>query len=122
MRIANRPPNIIRTFPKDFDFQGWEDYVFESVESGHQLCYYGRGIPRDVKPPAWLYIVHRGFVVAQHRIVDVDHYSPPICLPTWTGERMMTNGCIVCDGMMIPAQFPIPWRGFQGYRYCDELF
>ena len=122
MRILNRPPNIIRTFPQAFDFEGWEDYVLDALHNGSQIAYYGRGIPRDVTPPAWLYLIHRGLLVAKHRIVEMEHYKPAREMTCWTGQRMMTNGCVVCEGMLQYPDIPIPKRGFQGYRYCADLF
>jgi hypothetical protein len=125
-RMVHPRSHIMRTLPRDFEFEAWIDACERSWEEGHCNCYYGMALPK-IDPPEegtlWLYLVWRSRVRARQRVIEIRRFGEVRLEPNFPNEDpMATRGYVLCHGPIMPAPREVPYPGFQGYRYTANLW
>ena len=121
-----RTEAILFTLPKKF-FDGYGMDRFENdmrranIEDDFQWNRACRSLPRN--EPLYVYFVYGGFV--QYRM-DFSHFerNQTKHFPA-TGGGIRTfskKHWVIMRGPSVKAPYPIPMRGFQGFRYTEFIF
>lgn len=118
-----RPTGIIRTLPTLYGNASEAKRKFEQsltlVESGKLSHFFVtmQAIPKiDV---LHLYILVEGFIRVRANIAG---YEPCGELRCWDGTVRSSKYVAVCSAPISYPPEPIKRRGFQGFRYCEELW
>lgn len=122
MRTTDRPTGIIRTLPtldKDGGHRRYVEALRHIEEGGDGVIY----IALPAKPR--LEVLHMYLLVGGRIEVrlNIAGYEPGDARECWDGEVRQPKFWAVCTGPVSrPEARMITCRGFQGFRYTEELW
>ena len=100
----------------------WSDYQkeLEKVKYGdYQMNFKLPTIPKKVHIGDRCYICHKGKLIGWMQIVDIKQLNDFDCLTTGTHWK---SGCYICrSGKFHYLTQDISMKGFQGYKYINEI-
>lgn len=124
--MIDRPTGIIRTLPTLYGdaTEGHANFKasLDALEAGDADHFYVFLSQKPTKEVLHLYILVEGRIVCRVNIAgyrDGRVYGEMKC---WDGTRRSTNWMAICTA---PVEYPateIKMRGFQGFRYTQELW
>lgn len=122
----NRPTGIIRTLPSLYSdaTKGHKNFhtSLEAVRIGNASHFYVFLTQKPTKEVLHLYILVEGKIVCRTNIAgyrDGRVYSEMKC---WDGTKRKARWMAICTA---PIEYPpneIRMRGFQGFRYTEDLW
>lgn len=109
--------DIVITIPKSIK---WEDYLKElkAVESGEQTMFFKvPTLPKKANVGDRCYLCHNGLVIGYMNITWMGVMSEFTCTTT---IHVWPEGNYIGRSGKFTYIKPIPYKGFQGYRYAPQ--
>lgn len=106
--------DIIVTLPAKIKFSDYQKELDETAKGG-TINFKVGFLPKNSKVNDKCYLVHRGFIIGYMLIAGFSNKSF-VC--TTTGKKW-TGNFIERYGKFYKLAVPIPYKGFQGWKYFD---
>lgn len=118
-----RPTGIIRTLPTLYgnagDAKAQFERTLELIAAGEMEFFYVtmQAMPRT--PVLHLYILVEGFIRVRTNIAGYEECGELEC---WDGTTRNSKYVAICTAPICYPPSPVPRRGFQGFRYTEDLW
>jgi hypothetical protein len=109
--------DIIITLPATIAWADYEKELANVRDNGDILNFKIPSVPKEAKPGARCYLVHKGFIRGWMTITHIGKRSAFTCQTT--GIPFKAGIYVQRAGMFHPLQTPVPHKGFQGFRYFE---
>lgn len=122
MATKERPTGIIRTLPSlGADSIGFRRYEIslKLLERGHTEAIYIALSQMPKEEVLHMYLIVEGHIQVR---LNISHYVPGDERECWDRQIRRPKYWAVCTGPVARPEEPIKRRGFQGFRYTNELW
>ena len=124
MSEQTRPTGIIRTLPSHYNdqkAQGYKRYLrsIHELETGKIECVYIALAQMPKIDVLHMYLLIEGFIRVRLNIVEYVDGTSEIC---WDATIRQPKFWAVCSGPVDRPPHRLERRGFQGFRYTEELW
>lgn len=130
LKYLKEPPvAILLTLPvaffkdRDMTYAEFQKY-FERVMRRPEWVWNFKLTNLPTMDVAWVYLVFDGFVQYKVNLVMYERNTSKVFKDAMDNKERVFESCnwVILTGPPVKAPFDIPMRGFQGFRYSQELF